>query len=321
VWLIRASPAPFIDTYMFQKDGVSALLSGHNPFRISYPNIYGNDAFYGPGLFVNNRSRFGFLYPPLSLLFATLGSVAGDFRYAQLVAATLAGGLMAALGSWRRSAVLAAMLFLFTPRGFFVLEQSWTEPYVVCLLAAVALSARRGWSATPWLVGLLLVVKQHMLLVLPLLWLLPRPASARTGREFLVKAAISGGVVTLPWFLIGPRPFLRSVVYCQFQQPFRPDALSFSAFWAAQGAQPLPEYAVFVGAACAIALALWRSPRNVAGFCGAVAFTYLAFFAFAKQAFCNYYYFVIGALCVAIAAVGGERDGVDLDSMGSERNG
>ncbi len=33
-----------------------------------------------------------------------------------------------------------------------------------------------------------------------------------------------------------------------------------------------------------------------------MALVLLVFFAFNKQAFCNYYYFVIGALCTALAA-------------------
>jgi hypothetical protein len=239
----------------------------------------------------------------LPLLFATGGTLlGGDFRYSQLFAMTLSGALIAALASGRRIATLAAALFLFTPRGFFVLEQSWTEPYLVCALAAVALAARRASRATPWVTGLLLVVKQYMFLVLPLTWLLPKPASARTWPSFLGRAAISGAVVSLPLLLIRPKPFIRSVVSLQFFQPFRRDALSFPAFWVAQGAKPVPEYCVFIAAACAIALSLWRSPRTAAGFCGAVSLTYLGFFTFAKQAFCNYYYFVIGALCCAIAA-------------------
>jgi hypothetical protein len=34
----------------------------------------------------------------------------------------------------------------------------------------------------------------------------------------------------------------------------------------------------------------------------AVAFVFFAFFAFNKQAFCNYYSFVVGALCVALGS-------------------
>jgi hypothetical protein len=57
-------------------------------------------------------------------------------------------------------------------------------------------------------------------------------------------------------------------------------------------------------------LALARCPRTPAGWALAVAFVYLVFFAFNKQAFCNYYFFPLAALCAAIAAnVTGERGG------------
>jgi hypothetical protein len=59
----------------------------------------------------------------------------------------------------------------------------------------------------------------------------------------------------------------------------------------------------FIAAGLAIALSLLLAPRTAAGFAGAVALTYLGFFAFNKQAFCNYYYFVLGALCSAVAAL------------------
>jgi hypothetical protein len=52
-----------------------------------------------------------------------------------------------------------------------------------------------------------------------------------------------------------------------------------------------------------IAMALWRAPRTPAGFAAAVAVTFTVFFAFSKQAFGNYYFFVIGALACALAAI------------------
>jgi hypothetical protein len=51
-----------------------------------------------------------------------------------------------------------------------------------------------------------------------------------------------------------------------------------------------------------MALALWRVARTPAGFALGVAALFLAFFVLNKQAFANYYFFVIGALCVAVAA-------------------
>ena len=53
-----------------------------------------------------------------------------------------------------------------------------------------------------------------------------------------------------------------------------------------------------------LVLALWRCPRDPAGFAAGLAMTFLPFIAFNKQAFANYYYFVIGALATAVAASG-----------------
>ena len=99
-----------------------------------------------------------------------------------------------------------------------------------------------------------------------------------------------------------PAAFWQSVVALQFHQPFRPDALSVLSWWASRGHAQPPALISFAVAAAASLLALWRLPRTPAGFAMAIALTFFVFFAFNKQAFCNYYFFVIGALCAAVAA-------------------
>ena len=54
----------------------------------------------------------------------------------------------------------------------------------------------------------------------------------------------------------------------------------------------------------------WRSARadeSPAAFSASLAFVSLATFAFGRKAFCNYYFFVIGALCCAVAAAAPPR--------------
>jgi len=58
-----------------------------------------------------------------------------------------------------------------------------------------------------------------------------------------------------------------------------------------------------LAAVVTLALSLWRAPRTPAGFALSLGFILLAFFAFNKQAFCNYYFFVIGAMCCAVGAL------------------
>jgi hypothetical protein len=53
----------------------------------------------------------------------------------------------------------------------------------------------------------------------------------------------------------------------------------------------------------AIVIAIYRCERSPSGFAAAVMIITYTFFAFNKQAFCNYYYFVIGAALWSVAAM------------------
>ena len=303
VWMIRHSPFPLIDVNMFHRDAITALRHGVDPYGITFPDIYGPARYYGPGISVDGRLQFGFPYPPLSLLLAWPGKLlGGDHRYAQLVAIQLAAGLMA-FARPKGFGPIAAVLYLTTPRIFFVLQQSWTEPFVVLGIAAVVFVACRYTRAVPWLFGGFIALKQYLVFALPAALLLLRwPVNRDESRRLYGGAAIVAAAVTLPFFAWNPVAFWKSVVTLQLYQPFRPDALSVLAWWVDLGhAQPSP-MVPFVVVAVTSAVAVWRLPRTPAGFGAATAVTFLAFFAFNKQAFCNYYFFVIGALAVTLAA-------------------
>jgi hypothetical protein len=320
-WMIRSSPEPRIDVYYFQRDASEALLHGVNPYTLTFPNIYGDSSpFYGPGMSVGGRLQFGFPYPPLSLLLTLPGHLAGDYRYAQLIAMDLAGIIMGSM-SGAGIGVLAAAVYLFTPRNFFVLEQGWTEPFPVLLVSAVTWCALRRSALLPYMLGVLFAVKQYMILAVGPAMLLalelaqrlhreanlrpPKPVAA-VARFFAIALAVTL-TLTLPLGLWNWRAFFHSVVALQFSQPFRADALSFLVWLAKPEAAPLPSWIAFAAAAVATGVSLWRLPRSPEGFAGAMALVFLAFFAFNKQAFANYYFFVIGTFCCAVAAAPGWR--------------
>lgn len=302
-WVIQHSPDPAIDVHVFQRDAVEALLRGHNPYALTFPDIYGRSHYYGEGLSVNGRLQFGFPYFPLSLLAAVPGQVLGhDSRYSQLAAIELTAVLMA-IARPGGLGPIAAALYLTTPRIFFVLEQSWTEPFVVLGAAAVVVAACRAPRATPWLFGAFVAIKQYLVFALPAAVLLVRRRDGAAGVvQLLARGAVVGVVITLPFVLWNPGAFVASVVTLQVHQPFRGDALSYLAWWAGLG-HPAPSTAIpFVLASGAAALAAWRLPRSPAGFAAALALTFVVFFAFNKQAFANYYYFVLGTLFLTVAA-------------------
>jgi len=302
VWIIRVSPDPRTDVHVFQRDASAALLSGHGPYGMAHPGLAVDPRFYGPGLVVDGHPRIGLPYPPLSALLSLPGHLLGDHRYSLLIATILAAALMGFLRPGPLAAGGAA-LFLFTPRRFFVLEQGFTEPYVVLALAFVVLCASRYRRALPYAVGLFFAVKQYGVLAAPLLaLLLPRPLSWREVWNLAWKAGVTALAVTLPLALVDPPAFVRDVVLFQIQQPFRWDSLSFLAAFARAAGSPPPGWLGFLALLALTALALWRAPRTPAGFALGVGVVFFGFFAFGKQAFANYYLFVVGALCLAVSA-------------------
>lgn len=300
-WVFKLSPAPYIDVFVFEAQGADALMAGTNPYAMTFPNIYGHGDFYGPGLVQNGRLMFGFPYPPLSLYLSTLSKwLTTDPRWAQLMALTLAAGFMAYAQGGRLAAGAAALL-LMTPRGVFVLEQAWTEPFLICLLAASVFCSCRFPRALPYVFGLLLAVKQYTVFMVPLVLLLT-PLRGKALWGLLWRAGATAVGVSLPMIVIDIPAFVRSVVTLQLHQPFRMDSLSYLSWWVSQGHPQPPVWVAFAGVAVASAVALWRAPRTPAGFAASIALVYGVFFALNKQAFSNYYYFVVGALCVALAA-------------------
>ena len=305
VWLLHHSGRPWVDTFDQTLAACDAVSHGKNPYAIDFPDVYAHHpeyhAFYPPNSVVNGRVKFGYAYMPLSLVFAYVGQIfTGDFRLAFLFALVAAAGLLAFTHETRQAAAAAALLLLM-PRNIYVVEYSWTEPVCVLCLAAVVFCAARAKRVLPYAAGLLLVSKQHMPLLAPLLiLLLPRPWDGRTVGKFYAKAILTGLVVTLPMVLWNPRAFWHSAVEVQLKSPFRNDSLNLAAFWAHSGHSPLPSWTPFVFGILSVVIALWRSPRTPAGFAASVAGIYLCFFALAKQAFCNYYFWTIGALCCAM---------------------
>jgi uncharacterized membrane protein len=303
---VRLTPSPAIDVFMFQQTSAAALLDGKNPYEDRYPNLYeGHPEFYGPGVIdANKHLTVGLPYPPVSLLLTLPGFVfGGDSRYADVAAITGSAALMFLSGSIRWTALMAA-LFLLTPRVLFLIEYAWTETIFAFTFSVMMFCAVRWRRALPYALGLFLATKQYSVFALPFVPLLLGRGGQRREAVRLVTVGLAvATVVTLPFFLWNPQAFWRSVVVFQFLQPLREDSLSH-VVWIRKYFPGLPgqQLMSFVVLAAMLALLWWRRQPTPAYFAGAVGVMHLAFFAFSKQAFANYYYFVIAALCWGAAA-------------------
>lgn len=307
LWLLQASPAPMIDVWYWHRAGYEALAAGTNPYAITMPNIYGHTQWFAPGLADNTRVFVGYPYPPVTMLLGGLGHlVKQDYRYFNLLA-QLGAGAFIAFSRPGRVATIAAIVFLFQPRGLFVLEQGWTESLSALGLAATVFFAARRSPWLPWVFGVMLGLKQYFVFALPLLPLLLPGADRKTALRFLLKAAIIPAVITLPFLLWDPGAFFNSVVAFQAKQPFRADALSVMSWLVSKGGPMLPLNLSFGLAGLAAAAAWWKGERSAAGFAAALALTLLFFFFFAKQAFTNYYYLIVACLCAAAATAGSSQ--------------
>ncbi len=303
VWIIRSSPDPNIDVVVVHKEAMDAFLEKRDPYRVSFPNIYGSDwkNYYNPAVVFGDKIGFGYPYPPPSLILAIPGYVfLGDYRYSELAFLIAAAAL---IGYLRRhmAARLAAVLLLTTPRGFFVLEQGWTEPIAIFLVALTTFLLVEGPLRAGWAAGLMLATKQYLpftgLAVLRTLLL-----DRRRWKLTLFTIVITGAVCILPFALWHTNSFMRSVVWLQTLEPFRTDSLSF-LIWADRNGWGRGSFLWSIGAAVAAAvLSLFTTKNSPSGFAASTAITMFAMFALGSKAFCNYYYFVIGAACCALAA-------------------
>ena len=312
---IRLFPQPHIDVLTFQQIGASALLNGENPYIDRYPNLYqANPEFYGPGVVdAHNHLTVGLPYPPASLLLSLPGYVlGGDSRYSDVAAIAGSAALMflVAPGRWTG---LTASLFLLMPRVIFLVEYSWTETIFAFTFSLVMFCALRWRRGLPYALGLFLATKQYSVFALPLVPLLIGETRWRRPVVRIVGIALAvAAVITLPFFLWNPQAFWRSIVVFQFLQPLREESLSHLV-WINKyrpqtpGQQVLP----FVLLAAMLALAWWRRQPTPAYFAAVFGLALLVFFAFSKQAFANYYYFVIATMwwgaTAAFRAIDGPR--------------
>lgn len=200
-WTIEQSPSPLIDVWHMHQAAARDLAGLDNPYEVRFANPYRPEEvvpFYA--------------YPPVTLLIQLPFHVLlGDVRYATLCAAVLAAfcGRRLALLAGLRPAVAdaAATVLLLQGRPWFQLEQGYTEPILLALLALAALAwARRSPMALTFL-GLGLAAKQFLWVHVPALALVPG-----VPRRHLVRAVVVLAAVFLPFLLWDPAAFVHGVL-------------------------------------------------------------------------------------------------------------
>lgn len=319
-WLLSGWKPPSIDVWHFQQDAAGYLLARENPYASEYRN-HGDPQFYGPDMVKNGKVQ-SFPYPPLSLLLALPGYLEGDVRWSLLVATAAAAGFMVATG--RRlglppghPAEIAAAAILFHPRALFVLQMSWTDPFLFLAICVSAWTiAGRRQTLSGFALAAAATVKQY-----GVLWILPAWSTGKLDWRKMIPGAVAAGVVMLPFVLWDPKAFWRGNVYFQISGPFRPDSLTvLSAVYLITGAR-LSSALGFIAAILMTWLMLRRPTKDLAGAVLGEAAILLAFFAFNKVGDINYYWLINAVLALAIVVSAAEPKAVEASELSLRKAG
>ena len=118
--------------YVTVHGSIHALLRGHNPYALTFPNPY--DAvhtamYYGPGMVVDGRIDYGFAYLPLMLFGELPGYLLGDLRYSSILAIAATAWIARHLARDRLGR-LTALCIVMASLPAFVVYHSWVEPVI-----------------------------------------------------------------------------------------------------------------------------------------------------------------------------------------------
>jgi hypothetical protein len=301
-----------IDVFHFESDATRSFTRGEDPYRVHFMHYdFGhgkNQYYYGPGFAVDGGVEVGFPYPPLTLLWMLPGYLAGDVRYSFLIAVVLTALLVFRMAP-DLNGLAAALLLMFVPETLFVLTYAWTEPLMLLALAGSVFCAMRFPKLLPLALGLFFASKQYSVIFVPITALLVPNLSWKGYLKLLVKAGSIAAVTLLPFALWNVHGLWRSLVIFQMVAPFRTDSLSFSNLFVRHGFHAIPQWGVLVAIAATNWFALKKATHTPAGFAVAVALVSLVFFVLNKQAFCNYYFFSAGALCIGLSSEARDSNG------------
>lgn len=299
IWKVWSVPKPFIDVHPMHTEASNALLHLENPYAITVADMYGPGVnYYPPSTVINGRIQYGFPYMPLALMYSTPAYVLwGDPRYAYLLAMIAAAGLIA-IARPGPIGMLMGLLFLYTPVSLYIVQMCWIEPLCAMLVAATVVCAIRYPRALPIALGLMLASKQYLPAAIGFIPLLNRNDKWAVAGKAMITAAL----VSLPLALWSPAAFINSTISYQLKAPYRPDSLSFVAWWGyGKPGWAVPFWLSFVALGGTLGWCLARMERGVQSFVSAFAFCFFVFITLSKQTFINYHYLILVAGFLAAA--------------------
>ncbi len=279
LFMIWSSPDPYIDVYDYLKNGVLAFVSGQNPYTVNYARYYQNvipDYYsYLPGMV--------YLTLPFVLIFK-------DPRYTFVLAEFLAAYFIFKMTEKSKGSYIYPLLFLVNPISPYMIEQSYTEPLILCLLLLFGwLYLRKKNILSAAVFGLVLSTKQYAVFLIPLF--LKLIGNFRKIVPMVVGVLITIILIVAPFFFWNPADFWHDAISLQFTFPPRYEGLTFFSLLYRFGFG----YSVYLSLLVISLFLIFiyrRKVGNLAAFFSLSSFAFFALFFFNKWAFMNYYYLI-----------------------------
>ena len=304
--LSAASPVD-IDVFYFFNNGTRAIISGTNPYSISYPQIYPMESI--PHFYFDDPTLYREIpyqpYPPIPLLLGLIGIPFGDVRFSQIVflIATAIFGKYLLLAKFKPifsisgSAELASVFVLLQPLNPFLISKGYNDVFVSCFLILSVLfyiSNHRTLAAISF--GLLFGLKQYMaVLFIPFILF-----CRLSGKQYII-FGITLAFPLLVFYCVDPDGFINGLINFHIRQPYRPDCISFVSFIGNNfGIAPENPW-LYLGInflSIGILILVYKKNRGALkhnivtssrGFVISCVFVYFNFLLFSKQSFGNYY--------------------------------
>jgi hypothetical protein len=298
LWFLlpQALPVPPIDVYSFHESASNYLAKGINPYSV----VLGTPTFF--------VEPAGYVYPPGVLYPISLSFLlSGDVRYGQallMFATSVLLWLIVRRLAGNRSAIFAALLFLYHPRAIHVLGHSYTEviigfPFALFIFLAVY---RFLPAAAALVYGYFISLKPY-LIPLSLSWLIieRRP-------RYLALGIVGALVPVIPFLgsdLVGT---VNNGFLFNMNGPFRSDSLTLVAFFKELCDCTLPKnnWSLLIALSASI-ITFWffRHRSSLPSYLYAATISLFSMLFLGSQAFANYYYFLSVMLLFLVVVCSG----------------
>lgn len=220
--------------------------------------------------------------------------------YAQVLAMTAAGAFLSFARPGRVSGISAALLFL-VPQELATGDTGRGDAFVMFLLAVVLYCAGRLPRLLPFVLGLLLASRLHLVLLLPaaVVFNLVHP-SPRAVLAAAAKTLATFALVVVPFIVWSPAAFFGAL-----SRQAQASAAPLAATWlGAAGVAHGPAWLGVVAGVLAVALVMVRAARTPSGFAAGLALLSLCCFLFGQTADLGAYTLVLVALLAAVGVTG-----------------